>query len=275
MKSLKDIWWVVSDWIWPTLRPLSQEEIDRQNEIASNERSRCEEQIKALPDDETNVAKYLAECGALLEHEEERRRSVEARLTNFIGLSTIAGTIVVGAILALATGTLRTSGTLLRRAMAIGALYLVLQISCAILASISGLSRRNYIAQNGSDVLPLREEALIPYLHRQIKTCIAKLSEDRLRNDEKVSHMAVAHCATRNFLCGLLLFASGGTYFAWTAKNTSDDLLQRIREDHQVYELLRGPQGPKGDAGPQGPKGDPGPSQPNLTDNRRQNAPKH
>jgi hypothetical protein len=261
MKSLGEIWWFISDRIWPRLPPLDQEAVDREKKKACDEQSRCDEQIQALPEDEATVAKYLAECAALLEHEEERRRGVEARLTNFLGLSTIAGTIVVGGILALAAGTLH-AGTTLRRVMAIGSLYLVLQICGAIRASIQGLSRRNYIAQNGSDVLPLKGEAHITYLRRQVDACTKRILDDRVQNDEKVSQMALAHRATQNFLGGLVLFALVGTYFAWTAKNTTDDVIQKLREDHELNERLRGPQGPKGDTGPQGPKGDPGPRSP-------------
>ena len=132
MKWLEDFCWFVSDRFYPRLRPLSKEASDREKELASDERSRCEEQIKSLPDDEDVVAKYLAECDALLENEESKRLNVEARLANLVGLSSITGTIVFGVILGLATGTLRVTGTILKCVIAVGALYLVLQICWAI-----------------------------------------------------------------------------------------------------------------------------------------------
>lgn len=255
MKWLEDFCWFVSDRFYPRLRPLSKEASDREKELASDERSRCEEQIKSLPDDEDVVAKYLAECDVLLENEESKRLNVEARLTNLVGLSSITGTIVFGVILGLATGTLRVTGTILKCVIAVGALYLVLQICWAILASIRGLGRRGYVALNTSFVLPLQNEARSIYLRRQITMRGEKLADDRLQNSEKVNQMALAHCATKNFLWALVLFALIGTWFAATLKNPSDDLIQRIRQDHELYEMLRGPQGPKGDPGPPGPEG--------------------
>jgi hypothetical protein len=70
--------------------------------------------------------------------------------------------------------------------------------------------------------------------------------------------MAVAHRAMKNFLVALILFAAVGTVAAIRAKPPDDALIEALRKDHELNEMLRGPQGIKGDQGPAGPKGDPG-----------------
>jgi hypothetical protein len=108
-----------------------------------------------------------------------------------------------------------------------------------ILASVRGLERRPYIAQNPSGILPLPNEVRPVYLRRQIRMCAARLADDRIQNNEKVNQMALAHCATKNFLGGLVALAVLGTCFAMTVKNPSEDLIQTLRKNHDLYELHR------------------------------------
>jgi len=252
---LTKLWWFVNDRVYPRLRRFSATESERERALAQTEQEQYLAQIAGLPDDEHVLAEQLEACVKLLDEEEAARRGVEARLTSIVGLSSIAGTIVFSGILALATGTLRADTIVLRSVMALGALYLALQICWAILASVRGLERRPYIAQNPSVILPLPNEVRPVYLRRQIRMCAARLADDRLQNNEKVNQMALAHCATKNFLGGLVALAVLGTCFAMTVKNPSEDLIQTLRKNHDLNELLRGPQGPKGDPGPPGSPG--------------------
>jgi hypothetical protein len=61
----------------------------------------------------------------------------------------------------------------------------------------------------------------------------------------------------RNFIVALILFAAIGTVAAIGTKPSDDALIQFVKKNHELNEMLRGPQGPKGDPGPVGPKGDP------------------
>jgi hypothetical protein len=256
---LKELWWLLNDCVYPRLQPLSEDEADRQLTLAKNEQQMSDERIKTLPDDDNLLTQYLGACARLLDDAEDTRRSVEARLTSTIGLSSIAGTIVFGGILAIATGTLHVDSFFLRLLMLFGALYLVLQICRAVQASLSGLERRGYITAQASDVLPSLNEDRPVYLRRQIGLTIHRLGDVRSHNKGKVEQMAVAQCAMRNFVGGLTLLALIGTGFALTARNPSNDLVQTLKNNKALYETLRGPQGPKGDTGP------PGPSEPAKT----------
>lgn len=75
------------------------------------------------------------------------------------------------------------------------------------------------------------------------------LLDHRNENNEKVTQMAVAHRAMKNFVYGLLVVAVGTAYFA-LGDQPAGDLAKRIRENQELYLLLRGPQGPSGDSGP-------------------------
>jgi hypothetical protein len=254
---LKKLWWLLRDRVYPGLQPLSKEAADRELALAQEEQEKCDAQIKTLPDDDNLLTQYLSGCARLLDEAEDTRRSVEARLTSTIGLSSIAGTIVFGAILALATRTLHVDSFPLRLLITIGALYLVLQIFGAILASLCGLERRGYIAARASDVLPSSHEARPVCLRHQIALYTRRLGDERSNNRAKVDQMALAQRAMRNFIGGLTLLAVIGTGFALTARNPSDDLIQTLRKNHALYEMLRGPQDPKGDPSPPGPAPEP------------------
>lgn len=253
--------WFLIDLIFPIPTPFTEGQAKRETELAENEQKDCDARIAALPNNTVLVTAYLAQCAALLDEEDERRRSVESRLTSILGLSSIAGTIVFGGILAEAGGMLGLQKPLLRDVMAIGALYLALQICSAILAAIRGLERRGYDTATTSGVLPAPNVACLDHLKSQITTCANRLADHRFQNSQKVDQMATAHHAMKNFFGGLIILALCGTYYALTA-SPSNNLIQTLKTNHELNEMLRGPQGPKGDAGPAGPKGEPAVKQP-------------
>lgn len=253
--QLKQSWWRIRDWVFPRLDPLSEEEAARQSALAEDERKKIDEQIKTFADEDDILTQYAGVCARLLDEAEDTRRSVETRLTTIIGLSSIAGTIVFGGTLATVTGTLQVSSFLLRLFMSVGALYLVVQIGLAVRASLRGLERRGYIAAQASEVVPSTGETRSAYLRRQISLSIRRLADVRSHNNDKVSQMALAHCAMRNFVTGLMLLAAIGTGFAIPMKNPTDNLIQTLEQNKALYEMLRGPEGPKGDPGPTGPAG--------------------
>jgi hypothetical protein len=137
--------------------------------------------------------------------------------------------------------------------MAIGPLYLVLQICRAVQASLCGLERRGYLAARASDVLPSSHETHPLWLRRQINLHTRRLGDVRSSSKKKVDQMALAQRAMRNFVGGLTLLAVIGTGFAFIARNPNDGLIQTLRKNYALYEMLRGPQGPKGDPGLPGP----------------------
>src|SRR5258706_13561749 len=133
---VRNAWWILNDYTYPRLEPLSNETLEQAETRANEERSKLDAQIAALPENEDALDKYLAGCVKLLDDEDQTLRSIESRLTSVVGLSSIAGTIVFSGILALASGTISADTTSLRILMTGAALYLVLQICCATLASL-------------------------------------------------------------------------------------------------------------------------------------------
>ena len=251
---LTDEFWRISDCIFPSPQPRSHAEIvsDRQRTAAAQ--ANLDANIADLPGKPEQLGVYLASCKELLAEEDGRRQSVDARLTTIVGLSSIAGTIVFGSMLTQPQA-FRSAHGIARWLLAFGPLYLTLQVCSAILAAVVGLLKpRGYLTSTPTDILPTRDEAPGVHLRRRVTSCLHMLADTHDRNNDKVTQMAVAHRAMKNFLVGLLILGALGTWRTLTTA-PNDDLLDRLKKDQAVRELLRGPQGPVGSPGP---KGDPG-----------------
>ena len=226
-RRLKDIWWLFTDCIYPRLRPLSELALNRESTLVREEDERSAALIQSLPNNDNLLAQSLAASTVLLNEAEGKMQSVEMRLTSAIGLSSIAGTIVFGVILGLASGTLYVSEPTFRIALSIGALYLVIQICAAMLAAIRGLERRFYVTPQASDVLPNPREDHPAYISRMIALYTQRIADVQLNTIEKVSQMALVHRAMRNFVGGLALLAIVGTCFILAPGNPRSDHIRR------------------------------------------------
>jgi hypothetical protein len=252
MPKISDTAWVIADCIFPTAQPLSQADAAAQDLRDQNELNEARARIAAFPNPAPElVRKYLEDSIGLLDQDKDRRQSVESRLTSIMGLSSIAGTVVFGGILAQATGTIHSPSTTFKWGMASAALYLTLQLCSAILAAVRGLSRKTFEAENSDSVLPQIGESEFDHYRRRAKTCMQILIQNRGQTNAKVTQMAVAHRAMKNFLLALLLIALAGTAFAVRSQG-SNDIIETLRKNHELTESLRGPQGLAG------PKGEPG-----------------
>jgi hypothetical protein len=187
---------------------------------------------------------------ALVQNLDELGDNLIALLTSIVGLSSIASTILFGAILVQATGGLVVQSLVLRLVIAAGAFYMVLQISIALLAAMRGLGRRGYETLGFEDVIRHGDEARSFYLRRRAIKCLQVYWQHEQQNNAKVTHLAVAHQAMKNFIGGLLVLALVCLPFAVGEHHES--LVERLKSDHELRELLRGPQGPPGPVGPRG-----------------------
>lgn len=269
MQRIIDVGWVLVDLIFPCPQPRSKAVISAEEKRRAIREIADDRLVDGLPGTKDELTTYLASVKELLDREQERRQGVDTRLTTIVGLSSIAGTIVVGAMI-----TPRSLHGVFGLLLMLALFYLALQLCSAILGAVLGLGRRGYRASMPEDVLPAAEAQTV-HLRRQIRSFVATLADHRALNNEKVTMMAVAHRAMLNFLVGLLVLAVIGIVQALTIKPT-DDLLQRFRGDHELRELLRGPignPGPQGEAGPQGPPGTPSgtspPNKPSTTPSKR------
>jgi hypothetical protein len=251
------------DFLFPFPSPLTEAEIEREKSITAAETQDSAARVSKLSDTpESVLTGSLAACTKLQDDEENRKQGIETRLTTILGLSSIAGTIVFGGILAQAVGTIRPESNLLRLVMAIGAVYLSLQICSAILAAVHGLMTRGYQTQLTNSAIPAADETQPAYIRRQINECVARVQNHRARNNSKATQLIAAHQAMKQFVFGLILLAVVGGIAALFAKKPADVFVQTLKNNHELSETLRGAQGMKGDVGPQGPKGDVGPQGP-------------
>lgn len=212
-------WTNLTDFLYPTLersKPGSGVG-DQQDRESAEERTA----LARLGDDVERLEVIFHEMTEVLEREQARKHSVEARLTSIIGLMSIAATVVLSGLVALAAGTLQSASALFRWILALGSTYLVVQLVCALFAAIRGLSRKNYTENtllgligaidpaedNSSRNVESGHAARACVLRRRIHQLTAQTKEQRVNTDAKVSEMAVAHRAVQNFLVGLLILA--------------------------------------------------------------------
>jgi hypothetical protein len=237
----------IRDLFWPLPDPPP-------SDYVKNKAAELAAKIGSIPSEDGALEEWKTTYANLLEAEDGRRQSVEGRLTNAMGLASIAGTIVFGTILAQIAGTLHVAPGLPRWIVAIGSLYLVMQICGAIFAAVGGLSRQNYLTLTPSDFLAEPSANKTNHLRDLVTKQLSTLADHQSQNDAKVTWMATAHRAMQQFLYGLLVFALVGTFLAINAPPAHDDLVDTLKKNHELQELIRGPVGP---SGPMGPKGDP------------------
>lgn len=235
------------DYVFPLAEPLSEEEQGKPVK-------RLEEQKATLPQREEILSEYLAACQSLLDKEDGRKQGIETRLTSILGLSSIAGTVGAAGLFLGTGGGSRIQSRSVRGLVALVGCYLILQICAAMLAAARGLSRRAYIHLGLPDLVAGPGEPRSTFLHRKAERILDALSDHELQNNNKLTQLAIAHCALRNFLCGLIAFSVIGAAVMFWAGG-SDDLVDRLKKDNKLNELLRGPQGiagPKGEPAPPG-----------------------
>jgi len=233
------------DCIFPVAEPLSREEQEKPQKRL--------QELKAglLQLSDQLLNEYFVAAQGLLDNEHKRKQGIDARLTSILGLSSIAGTVGIAGLFLGTGGLSRIQSGSLRWLITVVGCYLILQICAAMLAAVRGLSRRGYLVFSLLDLLPSLGEPQAAFLRHKAESVLEVLSDHELQNNEKLTHLAIAHCALRNFLCGLLVFTAIGTVSMFHA-GTGDELVDRLKKNHDLYELLRGPQGIAG------PKGDPG-----------------
>jgi hypothetical protein len=216
-------------------------------------KAREEEQLKKV-EDSTAPDKFADAFDKLLEDENERLKSVESRLGSVLGLTSITATLLVSGTMALVSGSLGDSSRTVRVLAALGAFYLSLQIICSTLAAVRGLGRATWLRPSVGDLVTDSQSGPISVAReRAIGACQRYQASDRNVNF-KVTQMAIAHTAIRNFAVGSVTIAVLGL-FAVLVQAPGNATAKTIRKDADLQRLLRGPQGPAGPPGP--PAGSP------------------
>lgn len=206
------------------------------------------EQLKSV-EESTTPGEFSDAYDKLLADENERLKSVESRLGGLLGLTSITATLLVGGMMGLVNGSLGNGSRAARALGAIGAFYLSLQIICSTLASVRGLERASWPRPSVGDLIPNPQLGPIQTgRERAIEVCKRYHATDRNVN-YKVTQMAIAHTAIRNFAIGSVLIAVLGLT-AILFQTPENSTVNAIRKDSDLQKLLRGPQGPAGPPGP-------------------------
>lgn len=191
------------DWIYPSLeKKKGQPESDDERAHET-----VESRVNNLSSGEEALEKYLESAEKLIEKEQSRRASVDARLMSIFSLTSIAATVVLTALFSMATGIMPLPQGIQKGMLVLGCFYLALQLYCALNAAVKGLSRASYSSETAFDILPPDAQKPYDFLRQCIINKFVLLEQHQNVNNEKVDRMAVAHCAIRNFLFGLLILA--------------------------------------------------------------------
>jgi len=253
------------DLVLPWTRALTKEQKLKESNRTAAEKKLVEDRIA---DANAESLKQVVEgLSGMIEEDADRRRNVDSRLSTLVGLTSIAATLVSGLIITQVAGTLNISANLDRFIVNFLAFYLTVQLCDAICWAIYGQERRSFASDSVIDFLPTPDSTEVQQLRQRILTLVDHLSFNTSSTNEKVTAMAVAHRAAKNFGVALLLL--GGVGLALVSPPAAPTLsLEVLKAKPELLRLLRGeagprgapgPQGIPGPAGPPGQKGDPGP----------------
>jgi len=251
------------DWIIPWAAPLSDEQRKTQAKVRAEQV--MEVAVRLVNADAIALKDALVRVEALLDADDERRKSVDTRLSTIVGLTSIAATLATGLSIAQAAGTLRLPVGWILWGVTTLAFYLVTQLCFAIGWAIQGQSRANYREDRAIDLIRGPEMTEEIWLRRRIPQMVERLLTNQEQVNKKVTTMAVAHRAIQNFVGGMILLSLLGLLAAFRVPDEAP-LMQAIRSNVELRALLRGPEGPpgpRGESGPRGPQGITGkPSEP-------------
>lgn len=259
------------DVFWPTLEQWSPERVRLEEERAGERLQADLARVRALASrEEEELETYAEEVGRAYEAERERGQSVESRLTSILGLASVAASAVLGLLtfhLGRSTNSHPTFGNVVAFLLT---LYIVLQVLRAVLAAVTGLSRRSYRKLVLEERLPDTEEDRKTHLIRLMETEVKRTHQMDEVVNAKVDQMALAHDSLRNFLWGvavLAVFLTSRGLLPGTEEPVERRVLRALRADPEMIELLRGHRGapgPPGPSGPPGPRGNAGPPSPRV-----------
>jgi len=156
---------------------------------------------------EAELRDLVDDIDALLERGLARQQAIESRLAGIVGMMSIAATIVLGGLIALGAGALPGVLASMRAILAIGMLYLTLQVCRASYVAINGLSRQSYLEETPQEMMKGTTGEEMQRLRNRISRGLARLYDNHTHCNRQVDQMAIAQRSLKNFLVGLFLTA--------------------------------------------------------------------
>ena len=188
----------ITDWGWPRVRPKTKYELQKQ-EAKDTEREKADlTAIDNLSEHSTDVIKKAhKDVLDMLAKEMERVQTAENKLATLFALSAISASLV------LSVNGLASAGTHWLILIVTG--YCFLQLICILFATISGLKRNSFSALNIADIASSWTNSDIKHLVRIVHTATKNIHEYQQVGNKKITALAIAYTAFRNYLCGLML----------------------------------------------------------------------
>jgi heme/copper-type cytochrome/quinol oxidase subunit 4 len=244
------------DWVWPKIDPFTAQELEREKRKKEKRAAEETEAVAALAGrPEPELENAFEKSSELLDSERDRKTSIETRLAGVFAFSSVVIALSFNIFSNVVKD--RVPGWWTYAALAAW-IYVVLQLVCAAWAAVQGLWRRGYSQPKPVETIPKQGEERAPFLLRQIGSTLWYLRDHEQVNNEKLTHMTVAHTAIRNFLVGVVLAVSLTLIALTTATGSDEQIVAKLRSNPKLIELLKGPKGDPGLAGPQGDPGRPG-----------------
>ena len=246
--------WSAFDWVYPVVTPVPEDERKEREQADESRLQKDLAAIEALRGQSADVVKRAHEDVLDVLHKaEERIRTTEGKLATLIALSALSATLVLSVN---GRGGPPAHWTIL---LATG--YCLLQLVGILFATWRGLRRRSFSVLSIADLTPTWTATDTARVLNVIQSDVRRCHEHQQAGNEKVTDLAIAHTALRNFLVGLLVLFVASVTFPPTTESI-ESRVQRVIEEIErhpnILDALRGPQGEVGPQGPQGVRGSPG-----------------
>lgn len=180
----------VIDWFWPSAADVPPP-LERPLPVSTA--------IRALHTD-LDLASARLVVETAIDAEEDRKTSVETRLSTMLGQATLSSGIILGVAAVILSDNIeryRLSSVL---PVLLCALLSAANVVCAIRAAVHGLSRRAYLQPSITELLePHRPE------REQLEDAVDRLADHQWHNNAKMTQLAISHRAMQNALGYLLI----------------------------------------------------------------------
>jgi hypothetical protein len=250
-KTCRHWFFFAVDCVWPIVTPVSKEERERRQQADESRLQNDLAAIETLRGQSVEVVKKAHEDVLdALEKEKERIRTVESKLGTLIALSALSATLVLSVN---CRGSPVVHWTIL-----ITTGYCLLQLIRILFATLYGLRRRSFSVLSIADLSPTWVGTDTEHFLIVVKNEVKHSHEHQHAGNEKVTALAIAYIALRNFLFGLLALFVALLMFPPISESIERSVKRVIEEIGRHPHILDALQGPQGEVGPQGPQGFPG-----------------
>lgn len=245
------------DWVWPIVTPKS---LGKKQEQETKDTERKEADLKAIDNllehsIETTKKAHEAVLG-MLNKEMERVQTAENKLATLFVLSTISASLV------LSVNGLASEGT--HWLILLVTFYCFMQLVRILLATLSGLKRRAYSALNIANIAPSWTDTDTKHLVQIVRTETKNIHEYQQAGNEKITALAIAYTAFRNYLCGLALLFLVSILFSpeqETLEIKTQKIIYELQRHPHILESLRSPPSPGENIDPSGLQETPSPKE--------------